>query len=76
MPKWYFLTLMNLDDYLKSTDQTEDAFAKRIGVSQPAVHRYRTGRIPTPDVMQKIVEATAGSVTPNDFFGLPEAKAS
>lgn len=71
-----FSGFMTLDDYLKSTDQTEDAFAKRISVSQPAVHRYRNGRIPTPDVMQKIVDATGGQVTPNDFFGLPEAKAS
>lgn len=62
--------------YLERNGLTDGAFAKLIGVSQPTVFRYRNGRIPTPDVMQKIVEATAGSVTPNDFFGLPEAKAS
>lgn len=71
---------MTLDDYLKSADLTEEKFAEKLSVSQPAVHRYRKGRIPTPDVMQKIVEATAGRVTPNDFFDLPpdepEAKAS
>ena len=69
---------MTLDDYLKNTDQTEDAFARLVGVSQPAVHRYRNGRVPTPEVMRKIVEQTAGQVTPNDFFETPdsEAKAS
>lgn len=67
---------MTLDDYLKANSLTEDAFAERLNVSQPAVHRYRNGRIPTPDIMQRIVEQTSGLVTPNDFFGLPEAKAS
>lgn len=67
---------MTLNDFLLASNLTEDAFAVRIGVSQPAVHRYRNGRIPTPDVMQRIVEETGGKVTPNDFFDLPEARAS
>lgn len=67
---------MTLDDYLKASDLTEEAFAKRLSVSQPAVHRYRNGRIPTPDVMQKIIEATDGAVTANDFFQLPNNDAA
>jgi transcriptional regulator with XRE-family HTH domain len=62
---------MTLDQYLTELNITEDAFAKTIGESQPTIHRYRKGRIPRdPDVMEKIVAATGGKVTPNDFFGL------
>ena len=59
---------MKLDAYLKTNDISEQKFAEQIGVSQQAVHRYRTGRVPTPEVMQAIIKVTAGAVTADDFF--------
>ncbi len=47
-------------------------FARRIGHPQPTVFRYTAGRIPEPDIMAKIVAATDGLVTPNDFYGVTE----
>ena len=46
-------------------------FAKMIGSSPQAIYRYEDGdRVPAPKVMHKIVEATGGDVTPNDFISL------
>jgi len=59
---------MTLDEYLRSRDIPEQAFAAAIGVSQPAVHRYRRGmRRPSKPVMTRIVASTGGMVQPNDF---------
>ena len=46
-----------------------NTFAREIGVSFQAVHRYVNGkRIPTRDVMQRIAEKTGGEVQANDFY--------
>ncbi len=43
--------------------------AVRIGVTEQAVRHYLRGeRIPAPEVMRRIVAATGGAVTPNDFY--------
>lgn len=64
---------MTLDDWLARTATKEDSFAASIGASQAAVNRYRHGRrMPRPAVMARIVAATGGAVTANDFHGLPE----
>lgn len=61
---------MNLRSYLTASGISESAFGARIGVSQAAVNRYvRRARIPTPQIMSRIVEATDGQVTANDFYG-------
>lgn len=60
---------MKLDEYLRINNLTEQAFALLIGTSQATVNRYRNGRIPEPDAMDRIVKATSGAVTPNDFYG-------
>lgn len=68
---------MNLRSYLSSHGISEAAFGQIIAVSQAAVNRYVRGeRIPVPRIMAKIVEATDGQVTANDFYGqtdTPEA---
>lgn len=47
--------------------------AAKIGVTPTAVRRYAAGRrTPTPVVMKAIVVATAGAVTPTDFYNLTE----
>lgn len=60
---------MNLRRYLTVSGISEAAFGAQIGVSQAAVNRYvRRARIPTQQVMARIVEATDGQVTANDFY--------
>lgn len=60
---------MNLRRYLTVSGISEAAFGAQIGVSQAAVNRYvRRARIPTPQIMARIVEATDGQVTANDFY--------
>jgi 7-cyano-7-deazaguanine reductase len=66
---------MTLDEYLQRNDLSEREFARRIGVTQQAVNRYRNKmRLPERVVMERITEATGGAVQPNDFFaaGLPD----
>lgn len=67
---------MTVDEWLRTNDVTEAEFAERIGSSQAAVNRYRKGRIPEPRVMRRILTATAGAVTPNDFYGLQKSEAA
>ncbi|MBK8246227.1 MAG: helix-turn-helix transcriptional regulator [Gemmatimonadetes bacterium] len=60
---------MNLEAWMRATSLTDAAMAGRIGVSTFAVRKYRRAeRIPTPQIMARIVEATAGQVTANDFY--------
>lgn len=65
---------MTLDEYLINAGVTEAAFAETVGCSQPAINRYRRGhRIPLEDEMRRIIAATEGRVTPNDFYGVANA---
>lgn len=62
---------MTLADWLSKNDLSATDFAKTIGCAQATVQRYIAGkRIPEPDMMSAIVEATQGAVTPNDFYGV------
>ena len=64
---------MNLRSYLSSRGISEAAFGQTIAVSQAAVNRYVRGeRMPTPRIMARIVEATDGQVTANDFYAQPD----
>lgn len=60
---------MTLADYLDHHKLTYAAFAAQIDVRHPrTVERYAKGqRIPDRNVMPRIVAATEGQVTPNDF---------
>jgi transcriptional regulator with XRE-family HTH domain len=62
------LETMKLRLYLKETKTTFAAFAKAIGVTPPAVHRYLNDRVPRPEIMERIEKATHGLVQPNDFY--------
>lgn len=59
---------MTLETYLSNTGKTPAEFAKTIGVYEFSVRRYLKGRVPTPEVMAKIIRVTNGDVTANDFF--------
>ena len=62
---------MTLSEYLKEQSIDHRQFAQRIGVSVEAARRYAIGeRIPDKKRMAKIVLATGGLVTANDFYGL------
>ncbi len=61
---------MTLDSYLLDRKITEPDFAARVRVNQSTINRARKGQVPSPDVLRRIVAATEGEVTPNDFFGI------
>lgn len=44
-----------------------------IGISSVAVGRYERGRMPEAAIMQKIIDITAGAISANDFFDLPDS---
>lgn len=59
----------SLEDWLKISGVSMNAFAQRIGVTRQALHRYRTGeRMPDRGVMARIAEETDGAVTANHFY--------
>lgn len=60
---------MKIGEWLNLENVSMSKFAKDIGVSVQAVHRYARGeRIPQNGTMQKIVERTSNQVTANDFY--------
>ena len=63
---------MKLSDYIAAHDLSYAEFARMIGVTgKDTVRRYaELGRIPSEKLMIRIVEATGGKVTANDFFGI------
>ena len=64
---------MQLADYLREQNLSQAAFGERIGEPQQTVSRIAAGRsIPRPKIMAKIVEATGGAVTPNDFYKIEQ----
>lgn len=66
---------MRLSDFLAERDLSHAAFGKQISRSAAAVSRYASGsRTPRPEDMVKIIQATAGAVTANDF--LPNGNSS
>jgi transcriptional regulator with XRE-family HTH domain len=63
---------MKLATYLESSELSDAAFARLIGVERQAVGRYKAGdRFPEKPILLKIYEATGGQVTANDFADLP-----
>ena len=64
---------MKLNEFLALNAVKQKDFAARIDERATAINKYCLGqRIPRPDVMRKIFDATNGAVTPNDFFDLPD----
>lgn len=63
------MTAMKFKDYIAEHDLSYSDVGKAIGVSTAAAHRYATGkRIPQQETMQRIIEFSGGTVTPNDFY--------
>jgi transcriptional regulator with XRE-family HTH domain len=60
---------MKLRDYLKKHNQTQDEFAKMVGVTRPLITQIISGRKnPSIKVLMKITELTDGEVTPVDLY--------
>ena len=60
---------MTLSEWMKKNKMSNCRLARLIGVSHPAVWKWREGlRMPRGDKMNKIFEITNGQVTANDFF--------
>ena len=60
---------MKLDQYLSDTKTTSASFAEKLGCAVSTVTRWRNGETrPDAALALKVFEATAGQVTPNDFF--------
>jgi hypothetical protein len=59
---------MTLADYLARNALSVDDFAHEVGINAVSVRRYMAGaRLPRRKILQRIMEATSGAVTPNDF---------
>lgn len=68
------LAFMKLATYLAAQEVKDAVFAERIGVTRMTLWRYKSGdRRPEWDVLERIVQATGGQVTPNDFLAATEA---
>ena len=60
---------MTLEEYRKTNRLNRSQMGRVLGVSGMTVCRYETGvRIPTREIMNRIIEETGGKVTPNDFY--------
>lgn len=65
---------MKLAAWLEANNKTPSDLAVDIGEPAVNVWRYANGkRIPNKETMPKIVAATGGEVTANDFYDQPEA---
>ena len=66
---------MKLHEYLMTYQMSPAEFAKQLGVgSRMTVHRYLRGtRMPSPEIMRRIVDVTGGRVQPNDFYDVDPA---
>lgn len=63
---------MKLGDYIEMKNLSQADFGRIVGVSQAAIDRYvRGARRPRYDIIPKIVNATNGKVTANDFYDIP-----
>lgn len=70
---------MTLAEFMKANSLTDVLLAEQLNCSAGAVRKWLYGeRIPRAEQMRKIVELTAGSVTPNDFLiaSPPEGEAA
>jgi len=59
---------MGLNEWMDKVGMTDGEMARRVGCSRSAISRYRSGeRMPRPDTLIKLVDATNNDVSPMDF---------
>lgn len=67
---------MTLREWLEANELTNTEFARRIGSQESTVRKWRLGlRRPRAEALVKVVQATGGQVTANDFFMTDESAA-
>lgn len=60
---------MELGKYLQKHKISQSAFAEQVGTRQSAIWAYvHKRKQPRPVMIAKIIRATDGAVTPNDFY--------
>jgi 3,4-dihydroxy 2-butanone 4-phosphate synthase/GTP cyclohydrolase II len=60
---------MKLIAYMDAEKVREEDFAEKIGASQSYVNRLKNGHVwPSSEMARRIMAATDGAVTPNDFL--------
>ena len=60
---------MTLDEYLVAEKITETVFAKKAKLTQAHINRLRKGLSwPQKDTLTRIMIASDGKITPNDFL--------
>lgn len=65
---------MTLEQYLRNNRITDAAFGATAGLSQAQVSRIKRGvSMPSWDAIAKIMKATDGEVTANDFAATVES---
>lgn len=63
---------MTLSEYLEIEDLSNEQFARRVGVTRPAVSFWRRGiRLPRLELMRRIEDITEGAVKPADWVSEP-----
>jgi transcriptional regulator with XRE-family HTH domain len=66
-----------LRDWRKLQAKPVQALAEQIGVTVQAWYDWEKGRrVPSRDLMPKLVQLTGGAVQPNDFYALPAMDAA
>lgn len=59
---------------MTETGTADDVLAALVEADRSTISRIRRGtRMPSPEMMRKLFEATAGAVTANDFVHAPAA---
>lgn len=62
---------MKWGDWISDQKLTLAEAGRRIGVSKSDARQFTLRRIPRTSTMCRVYLATAGQVTPNDFYDLP-----
>lgn len=59
---------MGLNEWMHKVGMTDGEMATKVGCSRSAISRYRSGeRMPRPDTLIKLLDATNNDVSPMDF---------
>jgi len=60
---------MTLLEWRRKSNLSQRAAGRLIGVTDMSWSRYESGAvIPKREIMERIIKATRGKVTPNDFY--------
>ena len=64
-----------LDEWIINQVSTRKEFAGKLDISVATLSRYLSrDRVPKPEIMRKIIEATGGAITPENFYSLGNYK--